>query len=207
MISDRLIIQQKHFNNAKQIFPQVNDRDIILICGGSGTGKTETADCLQEMLFNQQMQSLVISLDDYYIVHPKVRNFNRKKQGIDSVGLSEIDWEDIRRICEDYNAKKNLYTRRYHKYAEVVEHNVIESEDINVLIFEGLYAGYLSKFGLGEQIIYLEGNPSQTFDFRKQRRKENEEDPFRQQVVEKEFRIICQLKKYANLIIPFEENK
>jgi uridine kinase len=151
------------------------------------------------------MQSIVLSLDDFYAVHPKVRNYNRKKQGLDSVGLKEIDWEEIRRICEDFKNNKPLHTRRYHKYADVVEHNTLDSDDINVLIVEGLYTGYLKKDNLGDISVYLEGNPAQTLAFRKERRKENEDDGFRQEIVEKEYRIICQLKRYADIIIPFEE--
>ena len=53
--------------------------------------------------------------------------------------------------------------------------------------------------------MFLEGNPSQTLAFRKMRGKENEEDAFREKVVDKEFRITAQLKRYANFIIPFED--
>lgn len=207
MIGDRLIIQPKHLRNANIVFPKVKDRTIVLIYGTSGTGKTETADCLQELLFNKGMQSIVLSLDDFYTVHHKVRNYNRKKQGIDSVGLKEIDWEHLRRICQDFQNKKPLHTRRYHKYADVVEHNILESDEINVLIFEGLYAGYMKKFHVGDISVFLEGSPAQTLEFRKQRRKENEDDNFRKQVVDKEHRIICQLKRYAEIIIPFEEKE
>lgn len=206
MIGDRLIVQERHLKNAEKIFPKVQDKNIILIYGTSGTGKTETADCLQELLIQKGLQSIVLSLDDYYTVHPKVRNYNRKKQGIESVGLKEIDWEHLRRICNDFKLGKHFHIKRYHRYSDIVEHvPVIESSDLNVLIFEGLYAGYMKKFKLGDMAIYLEGNPAQTLKFRKQRRKENEGDSFRQQIVEKEYRIICQLKRYNDIIIPFEE--
>lgn len=207
MIGDRLIIQDKHLRSAKKIIKRVEDKNIVLIYGTSGTGKTETADCLQELLFNKGMQSIVLSLDDFYTVHHKVRNYNRKKQGLDSVGLKEIDWEHLRRICQDFQRGKPLHTRRYHKYSDVVEHNIIESDEINVLIFEGLYAGYMRKFDVGNVSVFLEGSPAQTLAFRKERRKEDENDDFRKQIVDKEHRIICQLKRYADLVVPFNDKK
>jgi len=205
MIGDRLIPLQRHKNNADLISNQINfNKGIILIYGSSGTGKSETADFLQEKLFKKHT-SLVLSMDDFYLVHPTVRNINRKKQGVQSVGLSEINWIDLVRICEDFQNKRILKFQRVHKYCDVVEHNQVESESIDYLIIEGLYAGYLKKYNFGNLITFLEGTGAQTLEFRQNRGKENPEDPFRQQVVQKENKVIGQLKKYANLIIPFYE--
>ena len=52
--------------------------------------------------------------------------------------------------------------------------------------------------------IFLEGNPSQTLAFREMRGKEDEQDNFRNSVVEKEYHVVCQLKKYSDLIIAYE---
>ena len=86
-----------------------------------------------------------------------------------------------------------------------MEHNTINSEELDLLIFEGIYSGYMRKFDLGDLSVYLDASPSDTFEFRKIRKKENEEDSFRKEIVAKEHRVIVQLKKYADLIIPFGE--
>lgn len=204
MINDRLIIDDNCFENAKDILSKIKERCIVLIGGGSGTKKTETADCLQELLYKQKKTSLLISLDDFYHVMPMIRNYNRKKQGLDSVGTQEIDWESLIRICEDFKNKKSIQFKRTHKYLDAIEHNVIDSDDIDVLIIEGLYANYLRKFEYGDISIFLEGNPEQTYEFRLKRRKENEEDDFRKQVVRKEFNVVSQLKRYTDLTIEFK---
>jgi len=209
LIGDRILILQRHQRYAKKIFEKLdlNKRQIILIGACSGVGKTECADVLQELLFKKEKQSLVLSLDDFYNTLPIIRNYNRKKLGIDSVGLSEIDWEDLERICHDFQEKKPIKFKRVHKYANVVEHNVVETDELGFLLIEGLYANYLKKFGYGDISVYLEGTPKQTLDFRKKRRKENENDKFRKEIVKKEFHVICQLKKHADLILPFEDEK
>jgi len=171
------------------------------------THNSEVSDCLQGELFQKKLSSLVLSLDDFYLIHPTIRNFNRKKLGLESVGLIEIDWEYISRICQDFNDKKPIYFRRVHKYADVVEHNTIDSDDVDVLIIEGLYAGYMKNYGYGDYSIYLEGNPSQTLPFRQRRKKEDSNNEFRKKVVNKEFNVISQLKKFADKLIPFEEIK
>ena len=147
----------------------------------------------------------MISLDDFYLIHPTIRNYNRKKLGVESVGLQEIDWESLCRICEDFKDKKEINFKRVHKYLDAIEHNTIDSEDIEILLIEGIYANYLRKFTYGELSVFLEGNPEQTFEFRKKRRKEDEDTEFRKTVVRKEFNVVSQLKRYADLIISYED--
>ena len=207
MINDRLIITEESYKKAEKILLRLKERSIILIGGCSGTQKTETADCLQELLFNKKKMSLTLSLDDFYLVHPTIRNFNRKKQGLDSVGLKEIDWESLYRICNDFINNKTIHFRRVHKFLDAIEHNTIDSDSIDFLIVEGLYANYLKKFDYGDLSVFLEGTPEQTLEFRISRNKENENDDFRQQVVRKEFNVVSQLKRYADLILPHKINK
>jgi len=203
MIGDRLLITEKSVSNAKEIISKLTNEEIILIYGGSGTQKSETADCLQELLFRKNKQSIVLSLDDFYNTLPSLRNLNRKKLGIDSVGTSEIDWEEIKRICDDFKNKKPIRFKRVHKYANIVEHITLDTEDVSYLIIEGLYTGYLKKDNYGDISIYLDGNPKDTFEFRKIRGKENADNEFRKEVVKKEYNIVYQLKRYADLIINF----
>lgn len=204
MIGDRILITEKSKDNAKIIFDKINNEEIILIYGPSGSQKTESAECLQELLYKNKKQSIVLSMDDFYLTHPTVRNENRKKLGIESVGLSEINFEYLYRVCDDFKNKKPITIQRTHKYADIVEHLVIQTENLGVLIIEGLFSGYLKKDNYGDYAVLLEGNPSQTLQFRKQRGKENPNDKFRQIIVQKEFNIVCQLKKYSDLIINYE---
>lgn len=169
------------------------------------THNTEVADCLQGELFAKNLSSFVLSLDDFYNTIPSLRNINRKKMGIETVGLQEIEWDYLERICEDFKSKRPIHFKRVHKFADIVEHNTIESEDVDVLIVEGLFSGYLKNYGYGDYACFLEGSPAQTLEFRQKRRKENPDNEFRQKVVQKEFNIICQLKRYADKIIPFKE--
>jgi len=207
LIGDRLLITNKSVYNAKQIVNNLKDEKIILIYGGSGTQKSETADCLQEILFRKNKQSIVLSLDDFYHTLPSLRNLNRKKLGIDSVGTGEIDWEELKRICDDFTNKKPIRFNRVHKYADLVEHITLDTEDVDYLIIEGLFSGYLKKDNYGDIAIYLEGNPKDTLEFRKKRAKENENDNFRKQIVQREYNIVYQLQRYADLILTFEEKK
>lgn len=205
MIGDPLILSEKDYARAKKVLRLIKNQRIIFIGGGSGTHKSELAYCLQRLLYNKKKSSFVVSLDDYYTAHVTIRATNRKKLGIDSVGLSEIDWESLKRIYEDFNSKREIHFKRTHRFLDSIEHNTIDSSEINYLLVEGLYVNYLRKYYEDNFSVYLEGNPSQTLEFRKMRAKENEDDEFRVKVVQKEFNTVVQLRRYSDLILPFEE--
>lgn len=205
MISDPILVSEKDYNRAESVLKDLKQK-IILIGGGSGTNKSELAYAIQKKLWDNNKSSFVISLDDYYNTHATVRSLNRKKLGIDSVGISEIDFESLKRIYEDFNNKRPIHFRRTHRFLDEIEHNVLsDSSTIDYLIIEGLYANYLRKFYTDNFSVYLEGNPSQTLKFRKMRGKEDENDAFREKVVQREFNVVCQLQRYADIKLPYEE--
>lgn len=204
MIGDPLILSEKDLIRAKKVIKKL-EVDIILIGGSSGTRKSELSYYIQQELNDKKKSSFVISLDDYYLTHFTIRALNRKKLGLDSVGISEIDWEGLKRIYEDFTERKDIHFKRTHRFLEATEYNTIQSSEVDVLLIEGLYANYIRKFYNNNFSVYLEGNPEQTLEFRKMRNKENEEDNFRKKVVQKEFNVVSQLKRYADLILEFQE--
>lgn len=205
MIGDPILLSPKDYNRAEKVLKELKNQKVILIGGGSGTNKTELAYCLQKLLYDKGKSSFAVSLDDYYHVIPSIRGINRKKMGLDSVGTLEIDWENLKRIYDDFQNHKEIHFRRTHRFSDTIEHNTIDSEEIDYLIIEGLYSNYLRKFYEDNFSIFLEGSPAQTLEFRKIRGKENEEDSFREKVVQKEFNVTCQLKRYAEFILEYEE--
>ena len=204
MIGDPLLLNNNDYNRASTIISNLNTIKIILIGGTSGSSKSELAYCIQKTLFDLKKSSFVISLDDYYTVIPSIRDVNRKKMGIDLVGISEIDWNNLNRIYEDFNNKKEIHFKRTHKFLDAIEHNTINSEEIDYIIFEGLYSNYLRKTYKDNFSVFLGGNPNQTLAFRKMRGKENPQDEFRKEIVNKEFRIVNQLQKYSDIILKYE---
>lgn len=207
MIGDPLILTEKDFKNGEFIYSKLKNKKIVLIGGGSGTAKSENALALQQTLFKNKKGSLVISLDDHYLVHPTIREINRKKQGINSVGIKEIDWDSIYDIYNRFVSKKRINFVRTHRFLDAIEKNTINIDGLDVIIFEGLYANYLRKTYTNNFSVFLEGTPQQTLLFRQLRGKESPKNKFRQKVVQKEFNVVSQLKKYSDLIIPFEEEK
>jgi uridine kinase len=208
MIGDVIVISKADKKRAAKLVPAIlklKDRSIVAIQGGSGTRKTELMQCLQEELRKQRKKVLGISIDDYYKVHYKNRTRVRKRLGLSSIGLKELDWVFLKGILKEYKKEKSCLAVQYiNKYTDsFFDVDVNDADKLNCVIVEGLYAGYLKKYKLVDLCIHLEGSPEQTLKFRKMRKKEPESSKFRQDIVRREYNIVSQLKKYADIIVEF----
>lgn len=204
MLGDKIIIQDIHIKKAQYILPKIvkyqekNPRFVLGIAGQSGTGKTEIGAVLQETLFKHELRAKCLHIDDYYSTHWEDRNIVRKKTGI--IGKDEINWKKINKIISDFKLKKKkLYLQRIHKYLNSIEHCISPGRNIDILIIEGLYAAYSEA----DFKVYLDGQISDTYEFRKLRMKENPDDKFRIKVLEKESFCVCQSKIMCDITVPF----
>lgn len=210
MIGDMILIKKNDIKRAELLISKIckmPTKSIVTIGGGSGTKKSELAKALQELLYRKNKRTILISLDDVYVTHFKDRLRIRKRQGIKSVGLKEIDWKTLKEIIRNFKKNKdvlllpiiNKYTDNYN------EEEIYGADKIDYLIIEGLYANYLKKWELSNYAVHLEGSPEQTLKFRKKRNKEKETSEFRKKIVQKEYNVVSQLKHYANKIIEVGE--
>lgn len=206
MIGDVVIIEKIHELKADIIYPEIikkynGNKMVITICGTSGTGKTEIATVLQRNLFYKDgIKAKQIHIDDYYSTDFHTRNESRKETGI--IGKDEITWSKLNHVIEIFRSNlPKLYVRRIHKFIDSVEYCICDNRKIDVLIVEGLYGNYLDD---KDYSVYLEGDISQTYSFRKQRGKENLDDEFRQTILFIEQEDILASKQHSDLIIPFE---
>jgi len=203
MIGDKILTNRNDYRRAKKILKHILDKHkiIITIGGGSGTRKTELMEALQELLYKKNKLSLGISLDDMYKIHFNFRNEERKAKGLKSVGIKEIDWSLVKNIIHRFKKGKKIYSQVINKYTNSIMLQEIDGRGIDYLIIEGLYANYLKKLKLSDFAIHLEGTPKDTLKFRLRRKKEDEKDEFRKKVVEKEYKEVLKLKKYADYIL------
>jgi uridine kinase len=211
MIGDKVIYLPQHYVKRDMILEQIpklksKKKRMITIGGESGTGKTEVSRLLQEKFWNRdKVRCKVIHLDDYYITSWGCRNKVRQEKGIDSVGISEIDWNKLKNIITTFfsNSKK-LYVQKIHKYTDSLEYSIARNDCIDILIFEGLYAFNLCQPFRKDCCIsiLLEGNYSDTEFFRKKRKKEKQTE-LRQQVLMREHEEVEKLSHMAKIRIPY----
>lgn len=210
MIGDNLIITNRDKKRAKVLMTSIlhfKNKFIITIGGAAGTGKSECAICIQEELYKRKISSLKISLDDYYKLNFFNRNKERKNKGIKTIGLDEIYWWTVLNNIYRFYKKKIIYIREFDKYARIITERSINTKNIKYLIIDGIYANYL-KYYLSVVIfaIHIKGTSKQTLKFRIERNKENETDKFRIKVVDKEYKEVLKLEKYADMFIDYKNN-
>ena len=207
MIGDIICPNTRDKRRAQKVVKRILSfpyKSVITISGGTGVRKSELANTIQQELYKNKKTSFVLCLDDYYKIEPIERDKERKRKGISSVGINEIDWERLEFVIKEY--KDNFYEYgklHFYEFAKYIN-SYIECEinkNFQYLIVEGLFANYLRTKNLSDLTIHIGGTPEKTLKFRKQRGKENEEDEFRKRVVEKEYEEVEKLKKYADIII------
>ena len=215
MIGDRIIIKPEHIAKAEYILPSVvqvyNKEKIVITIGGvSGTGKTEVACVLQQLLWEKySIRAKIIHLDDYYKTDWVNRNKIRAQQGIDLVGILEIQWNKLIKIIKRFRSiHRKLYVQRIHRFTNSIEYVVTNNKCIDVLIIEGLYSNYLMTYKQKEVqpnlTTHLLGTTKDTYAFRKERVKENPDTTFRKLVIEREAKQVQELRKYAQINVPFK---
>lgn len=206
MIGDSKLYRPIHTKKAELIVPGfVRCFDIGLnifsIGGESGTGKTEVAEEVQRILFEKyKIRCFLMHIDDYYKTDFHDRDKIRKSTGI--IGREEINWKKIKKITNDFkHYEPKIYVQMIYRYIDKVIHMIVPTSTVDIILIEGLYGCYFKK---AEYRIYLEGGINDTYEFRKQRRKENPDDKFRQYVLERERNCVVQSKKHSDIIIPFK---
>ena len=165
MFKDNLLFCEKHEEVANQIVsayqPGINIINglVVVIFGGAGTGKSEVAWWLSRKLYCKNFSSHILGLDRFYKVPVEEREATRKTTL--EIGPNEIDFE---RVADEVELFYN-------------------NDHIDVLIIEGLYAGYIPISNLR---VYLSGDLDSTYEFRKRRGKENPDSDWRKFVIQKE---------------------
>lgn len=191
------IICDDYFKLPASLYP--NYKKIYSIGGESGTGKTEITEELQKLLFQYHLRTLIIHIDDYYKTSWHNRDDIRKETGI--IGKDEVNWHKLNSVIHDYeNGKSKLYIQMIHRFLDEIIHMIVPTKNIDAILIEGLYGCYVKQAKLS---FYLEGSYDDTYEFRKERGKEDPDNDFRKIVLEKERKCVVQSKQYATYTLPF----
>ena len=172
MFTDILKFTKEHEDKANKIVDLYLEvtlsnsyEGIICICGISGTGKSEIAWWVSRKLYKMGISSHKINLDRYY--KTQVVEREQVREETDIIGHREMDWDKINEEINCFN------------------HN-----DIRVLIFEGLYAGYINGI-----TFFIDTDLEKAKKFRVERGKEREDTAWRKYVVKRENEEILRKKE------------
>lgn len=196
MIGDVYLLKEKHVEIAKSIAEKSGtvNKLVITISGKSGSGKSEIAHELAKIFKMNGRFAKVLSVDDFYKIHPLERNEYRDKTGI--IGLEEVDWDVINSVVEDFKAGKISKMPIIDSHSEQVDNLETDFKDISVLIFEGLYSANINA----DLNVMIETTWEIVMEAQMKRGKEKVNDE-RIKILKKESAVVDSLLDKCNFVV------
>ena len=203
MLGDILLITDKHIKAGEQVVNRLNEikseKVVIAIGGESGAGKSEIAHVISRKLKGEGELAKILHIDNYYKVSPKERTEWRKKHGIESIGLSEYDWDLINRNISEFRESKEAILPCIDLLTDQEDKLITNFEGIQYLIIEGLYPLKADA----DLKIFIDLTYHETKNAQVLRGKEPQ-NKYRLQVLQREHEVVQSLRPLADLIITKE---
>lgn len=207
MKGDVIVLEEHHKQAAREIVLAIIDeikekkgRFTITIAGESGSGKSETGKAIQNELAEVGIKTVVLGQDDYFVLPPKSNDAKRRE---DTAWLGphvEVKLDVLDKNLKDAIKGKDAIEKPLVDY----DKNIIEKEHISlagvkVVIAEGTYTLLLRN---SDKRVFIARSRLDTVEHRKKRNRGNEVgDPFIEQVLAIEHKIIAGHKQLADIVI------
>lgn len=201
MLGDVLLIEEKHKQAAKAIVEQINkmdgDKIVIAVGGESGSGKTELGHEIARLLKTQNTPAKIMHIDNYYQTSPQERNPWRKAHGVESIGYTEYDWDQINQnLAEFHSDAEEVIMPCIDLLTDQEDQLTTSFKGLKYMVIEGLYAVQAAA----DVRIFIDLTYHETKKAQLLRGKENV-DKWRMQVLEQEHKIVRSLRALANLVV------
>lgn len=207
-MKDDIIVLEEHHRKAAYIIVShligkiigKPTRYTLSVAGESGSGKSETALAIADELRKSGIDSVVLSQDDYFYLPPKSNDIKRKQDPEWLGPDAEVNLNLLEYNLKDAVRGENDITKPLIDYSEnSVEEKKISLAGIKVVIAEGTYTSLLKNV---DTRIFIDRNRSETFDHRTKRNRGTEmQDPFTEQILLTEHKIIAGHKQLADIVI------
>lgn len=207
MKGDVVVIEEHHRAVAAEIVPHLLDvitaadrRWTISVAGESGSGKSETGAAIAEALGEHGLPAVVLGQDDYFVLPPKSNDAKRRE---------DADWlgphVEVRLdLLDEHLAQARAGAERIEKPlvdydADAVESETIDLSGVRVVVAEGTYTSLLKHL---DTRVFIARNRLDTLEHRQKRNRGREVgDPFIENVLETEHKIIAGHRNLADFVI------
>jgi uridine kinase len=207
MRGDRLLILDYHRRAAGEIVAHLipairakTSRYVITVAGESGSGKSETGRAIADELEKAAIQSILLGQDDYFVLPPKSNDLKRRADPQWLGPHVEVRLDVLEQNLIDAIQGAEAITKPLVDYeTNTVEAEVVPLEGIQVLIAEGTYTSLLRHV---DTRIFICRNWLDTLEHRRRRRRGTEAgDPFIEQVLQTEHKIIAGHQHLADILL------
>jgi uridine kinase len=207
MKGDVLIVQEIHRRAADEIVVHLIDeirshstRYIITVAGESGSGKSETGRAIADVLDTYGIKSVVLGQDDYFNLPPRLNDMKRREDPEWLGPHVEVKLGDMEQNLVNAIQGKNEITKPLIDYnSNTIEEETINLAGVKVLIAEGTYTSLLKHV---DARVFIARNWLDTLEYRRKRKRGAEAgDPFVEQVLGIEHKIIAGHGHLADFVI------
>ena len=207
MKGDVIVLEEHHRRAAREIVPAIIEkiknkatRYIITVAGESGSGKSETGKAIQEELEKHGIKSVLLGQDDYFVLPPKSNDAKRREDPEWLGPHVEVKLDILEQNLKDAIKGVNEITKPLVDYNKnYVKEETISLEGVKVVVAEGTYTSLLKNV---DTKVFIARNRLDTLEHRRKRNRGDEVgDPFIEQVLMTEHKIIAGHKQLADFII------
>ena len=204
MRGDIILVDEEHRRAADLIIDHLIDditstdrRFTITVAGESGSGKSETGQALKEALEARGVGAVVLQQDDYYVLPPKFNDAARRAN-FAWVGTTEVRLGLLDAHLEQAQSGASAIVKPLVIYEDNrIEEETVSLDGADVVIAEGVYTTLCDHV---DRRVFIDRNRLETLEHRMKRGRE-EFDPFIEDVLVEEHRIISQHRDRADVII------
>jgi uridine kinase len=200
MLGDVLLITENHRKAAEQIVGRLSklasDKVVIAIGGESGAGKSELAHVVARRLKDRGDLAKILHIDNYYKVPPPDRRAWREEHGMESIGLSEINWDLLGQHIGDFRESRETVLPCIDLLTDQIDRLITTFKGIRYLIVEGLYPLNIDA----DLRIFIDLTYHETKGAQIVRGKEPQTE-WRWKVLEREHQVVQSLRPLADLIV------
>jgi len=207
MKGDKLVLLDYHKRAASEIVSHIiqgirkkKTRYIITVAGESGSGKSETGKAIADELDIYSIKSVLLGQDDYFVLPPKSNDLKRREDPEWLGPHVEVKLDVLEQnLVDAIHGKKEISKPLVDYGSNTIEDETINLDGIKVLIAEGTYTSLLKHV---DTRIFICRNWLDTLELRQKRMRGNEVgDPFIEQVLSIEHKIIAGHKQLADILI------
>ncbi len=207
MKGDVIIIEEHHKSAASAIVPSIvaavqakEGRYTITVAGESGSGKSETGRAIADELENRGISSVLLGQDDYFRLPPRSNDAKRREDESWLGPHVEVRLDALEQnLIDAINGADEIVKPLVDYDKNSIEEETIDLSGVKVIIAEGTYTSLLKNV---DTKVFIARNRIDTLEHRQKRNRGDEVgDPFIEDVLKLEHKIIAGHKQLADFVI------